>query len=93
MSMKSRVTHDTKSSKTDFYLPFRASWSRYPDAFTNLDERQHTERRRIVNSLYSMSNILHMEKSVDECIQMLLRKLGECASKGSVVDMSVWIQW
>ncbi|EOA88692.1 uncharacterized protein SETTUDRAFT_106678 [Exserohilum turcica Et28A] len=79
--------------KTDFYLPFRATWGRYPDAFTNLDERQHAERRRIVNYLYSMSNIVQLEEEVDKCIQLLVTKFTDCAIKGNVIDMSEWVQW
>ncbi|EUC39786.1 hypothetical protein COCMIDRAFT_110588 [Bipolaris oryzae ATCC 44560] len=80
-------------TKTDFYLPFRATWGRYPDAFTDLDERQHAERRRIVNSLYSMSKILKLEKKVDKCVQLLVAKFTDCAIKGSMVDLSEWVQW
>jgi len=88
-----RVVTDADVLQTDFYLPFRSTWSRYPDAFTNLDERQHAERRRIVNSLYSMSNIPRMEETVDKCVQMLVDKLSEGATNGSTLDMSIWVQW
>jgi len=88
-----RGVTDADVLQTDFYLPFRSTWSRYPDAFTNLDERQHAQRRRIVNALYSMSNVLQMEESVDKCVQMLVDKLSESATKGSTLDMSIWVQW
>ncbi|EUC31177.1 hypothetical protein COCCADRAFT_101960 [Bipolaris zeicola 26-R-13] len=80
-------------TKTDFYLPFRADWARYPDAFTNLDERQHSERRRIVNSVYSMSNIIQLEEDIDRCVQLLIAKFTDRAMKGSIIDMSEWVQW
>ncbi|KAI2477912.1 CypX Cytochrome P450 [Pyrenophora tritici-repentis] len=79
--------------KTDFYLPFRATWGKYPDAFTNLDERQHAERRRIVNQVYSMSNIIQLEDSVDKCVQMLMEKLAESATRTTAIDISQWFQW
>ncbi|KAK1914917.1 hypothetical protein P3342_010908 [Pyrenophora teres f. teres] len=79
--------------KTDFYLPFRATWGRYPDVFTNLDERQHAERRRIVNQVYSMSNIIQMEENMDKCVQMLMEKLAECATRTAAINISQWIQW
>ncbi|KAE8864792.1 hypothetical protein PTNB73_05680 [Pyrenophora teres f. teres] len=78
---------------TDFYLPFRATWGRYPDVFTNLDERQHAERRRIVNQVYSMSNIIQMEENMDKCVQMLMEKLAECATRTAAINISQWIQW
>ncbi|KAF2633131.1 cytochrome P450 [Macroventuria anomochaeta] len=80
-------------TKTDFYLPFRATWGRYPDAFTNLDERQHAERRRIVSSLYSLSNILQLEEGIDACIEMLVGRLKERAATNRAVDMAEWVQW
>ncbi|KAF3031644.1 hypothetical protein E8E12_000748 [Didymella heteroderae] len=79
--------------KTDFYLPFRASWGRYADAFTNLDERQHMERRRIVNKLYSMSNIVSLESGIDKCIEELTRKLNQCAHTEDCIDLASWVQW
>ncbi|RYO45162.1 hypothetical protein AA0116_g13383, partial [Alternaria tenuissima] len=67
-------------AKTDFYLPFRAAWGRYLDAFINLDERRHAKRRRIVSSLYSMSNIVKLESKIDRCVQTLVKKLDEYTS-------------
>lgn len=80
-------------NKTDFYLPFRAPWGRHPDAFTNLDERYHTERRRIVNAVYSMSNIVQLEESIDKCTVMLMEKLTGYATAGRSIDIAVWTQW
>lgn len=79
--------------QTDFYLPFRATFGRFPDAFTNLDERQHAERRRIVNSLYSMTNIVRMESSVYKCIDVLTVKLSDRAERNEAIDLSTWVQW
>ncbi|RAR15793.1 pisatin demethylase [Stemphylium lycopersici] len=91
-SAHSRFTKVT-SDLTDFYLPFRATWARYPDAFTNLDERQHAERRRIVNPLYSMSNVVQLEENIDKCLHVLIERFSERAAKGNVVDISEWAQW
>ncbi|KAE8871021.1 hypothetical protein PTNB29_01365 [Pyrenophora teres f. teres] len=78
---------------TDFYLPFRARWARYPDAFTNLDERQHAERRRIVSRLYSLSSVLQLEERVESCVEMLVERLSERAATEGAIDMAEWIQW
>ncbi|KAH7371279.1 cytochrome P450 [Pyrenochaeta sp. MPI-SDFR-AT-0127] len=80
-------------TKTDFYVPFRAAWGRYPDLFTNLDEKQHAQRRRIVNNVYSMSNIIQMEKRIDDCVEVIVQKFTECAAKGSAIDMAAWAKW
>ena len=61
--------------------------------FTNLDERQHAECRRIVNTLYFMSNIVRLESSIDKCIEVLTAKLSERAKKNEVIDLSTWLQW
>jgi hypothetical protein len=61
--------------------------------FTSLDERQHAERRRIVNLLYSMSNVIQLEDSVGKYLDVLVEKFTECADKGSSIDMLEWIQW
>ncbi|KAF3031966.1 hypothetical protein E8E11_001884 [Didymella keratinophila] len=80
-------------TKTDFYLPFRATWGRYPDAFTNLNERQHAERRKIISSSYSMTSIEKLEDKIDRCTQVLVKKFGECAENDASVDLSEWVQW
>lgn len=79
--------------QTDFYLPFRTRWARYPDLFTEQNERQHMMRRRIVNHAYSMSNIIQMEEGVDNCIDMFMRKFTECAAKSTTMDLADWSQW
>ena len=79
--------------QTDFYPLFRPSFARYPDLFTNLDERSHASRRKIVNNLYSMSNIARSEESIDNCTNILMEKLHETARKGDAIDVSKWVQW
>ena len=68
-------------------------WVRYPDLFTNLDERQHAERRRTVNSLYAISNIVKQEKHIDKCTDMLVEKFNKCASVGQAIELTTWVQW
>ncbi|RAR15515.1 pisatin demethylase [Stemphylium lycopersici] len=80
-------------AKIDFYLPFRAAWGRYLGAFISLDERRHAKRRRIVSSLYSMSNIVKLESKIDRCVQTLVKKLDECAKNDVSIDLSEWVQW
>ncbi|GAB7353809.1 hypothetical protein MBLNU459_g4187t1 [Dothideomycetes sp. NU459] len=49
--------------KTDFYPVWgNAVFSKYADNFSCVDERVHADRRRIVNSVYSLSNVLQSER-------------------------------
>ena len=50
------LIYGVKSSfrKTDFYDPFSPKHSSNGDLFTIRDEKLHTERRKIVNSIYNM---------------------------------------
>ncbi|CAN9187219.1 unnamed protein product [Alternaria alternata] len=80
-------------TKTDFYPTFRPSFARHPDLFTDLDEKSHARRRKIVNNLYSMSNIVRSEESIDNCTRTLMEKFHEISQKHDVIDMSTWLQW
>jgi hypothetical protein len=66
--------------------------AKYPDHFTSLDERLHASRRRIVNSLYSMTNIARAESGIDLCTDLLMSRMREYADTGEVVDISSWVQ-
>lgn len=46
------------------------------DHFSNRDDKSHTERRRVVNKLYSLSNVLKSEASIDRAIQLFLQRVG-----------------
>lgn len=46
------------------------------DHFSNRDDKSHTERRRVVNSLYSLSNVLKSEASIDRVIQLFMQRTG-----------------
>ncbi|PLB43463.1 cytochrome P450 monooxygenase [Aspergillus steynii IBT 23096] len=77
-------------TKTDFYLPFRSPFARYPDHFTATDEKSHASRRKIVNHIYSMTSILQAEKYVDLCTEVLLKRFGEMADQQAAVDLFQW---
>ncbi|KAL7778984.1 hypothetical protein CFE70_008487 [Pyrenophora teres f. teres 0-1] len=40
-----------------------------------------------------MSNIIQMEENMDKCVQMLMEKLAECATRTAAINISQWIQW
>jgi hypothetical protein len=69
------------------------SLSKYPSNFSNTDEKLHSERRRIVNNVYSMSTILSLEPYIDDCSRLFVRRMGEFADSGAVIDLGDWLQW
>lgn len=81
-------------SKTDFYIPWgNPSISKYPDNFSGTNEKLHSERRRIVNHIYSLSNVLQSEEYIDKCSKMFIQRFGEFADSGQQVDLGEWLQW
>lgn len=81
-------------SKTHFYPVWGSNnFSKYPDHFVNTDEKLHSSRRRIVNNVYSMSTILTLEPYIDDCGAMLIQRLDEFATSGTVVNLGQWLHW
>lgn len=81
-------------TKTDFYPPWGSNiFSKYPDHFRVTDEKVHTERRRIVNHVYSLSNVLQSEEYVNQCSLLFIQRIGEYADSGRVLDLGEWLQW
>lgn len=66
---------------------------KYPSTFAATDPRVHTARRKIVNHVYSMSNVARSEQGIDTCSQLFLGDMVEAAQKGEPVDMAVWCRW
>ncbi|KIY01582.1 uncharacterized protein Z520_03134 [Fonsecaea multimorphosa CBS 102226] len=70
-------------TKTDFYsVWWNKSFSKYPDHFSVTDEKLHAKRRRIVNHIYSLSNILQSEGYIDTCSRLFMERLEEFANSG-----------
>lgn len=80
--------------KTDFYPIWgNKTFSKYPDNFSGTDEQLHSERRRIVNHVYSLSNVLQFETFIDRCSELFMTRLGELADGVQVIDLGEWLQW
>lgn len=80
-------------SKSDFYPMFRPiGISDRPDTFTNIDEEDHSRRRKIVNPVYMMSSVLKNEGAIDESLNWFIRRIGEFADNGQVMDLGHWIE-
>jgi hypothetical protein len=81
-------------NKSDFYHIWDAgAFSKYPNAFAIVDEKLHHERRRIVNSVYNMSNVLTFETYIDDCNRLFIRRLAERTTPDEAVDLGDWLLW
>ncbi|KAH7126509.1 cytochrome P450 [Dactylonectria estremocensis] len=83
-----KVIYAVNSGFTKVIIEF----SRYPDSFTCLDERVHASRRKLVNNLYSMSNIVQAEEGIDSCTEMFMARMKEFATTGEIIDVAKWSQ-
>ncbi|KAF9892137.1 hypothetical protein FE257_002543 [Aspergillus nanangensis] len=61
------------------------------DSFSERNEAKHSERRRLVASLYTQGNVLKYEPCVDRLIDCFRGKMGELSESGEATDMSVWL--
>lgn len=81
-------------TKSEFYPPWgNKSFSKYEDNFSVVDEKMHGQRRRIVNNVYSLSSVLRCEPSMDECVDLFVTRLYQCAGNGKSTNLGEWLQW
>lgn len=79
--------------KTDFYPTWNNPvLNKFNDHFSQTDEKLHGQRRRIVNNVYSLSNILQSEEYIDRCSQLFTKRMAEYAKEKQVVDLGDWLQ-
>ncbi|KAL6719344.1 hypothetical protein ACLMJK_003583 [Lecanora helva] len=88
-----RTLYGTKTNftKTDYYDAWAPPNNGYVGHFPARDENVHTEHRRIVNNVYSMSSVLESENSIDVCTQLFCKTMSDFAKRKTVIDLSVWI--
>ena len=77
--------------QTDYYDAWAPPNNGYVGHFATRDEKAHSERRRIVNNVYSMSSVLESEKNIDSCTQVFCGNMRDFAEQKSVVDLGLWI--
>ncbi|KAF5866522.1 hypothetical protein ETB97_011407 [Aspergillus alliaceus] len=81
-------------NKSDFYHIWNVgSFSKYPNAFAIVDEKLHFERRRIVNSVYSMSTVLTLESYIDDCSRLFVERMTERTVPDQAIDLGDWFLW
>lgn len=79
--------------KSDFYSTFAINaFSKHPDLFSCTNERVHGQRRKIVNHVYSLTNVLRSEEYIDKCSHLFIERLGEFADSGQTLSLSEWAQ-
>lgn len=79
--------------KSDFYPTYRpVGISKRPDTFTNTDEADHTRHRKIVNPVYTMTSVMKNESAIDDCLNWFIKRVGEYADSGKVMDLGHWIE-
>lgn len=61
--------------------------------FSDINAKRHSENRRKVAALYSMTSILQYEWCTTECINKFVTKLTEMSSERQPVDMQLWLQY
>jgi hypothetical protein len=85
--------HGTEFVKSEWYDAFTF----HPDlSFANIfSERSvalHAAKRRKLASMYSMSSLVSYEKYVDECVEILYKRLEEFADQGNNIGLGHWLQ-
>ncbi|KAJ5360020.1 Cytochrome P450 E-class group I [Penicillium concentricum] len=61
--------------------------------FSTRDETYHRHQKRIVANAYSVSSLLELESSVDSCTEIFTSQLSKFATKGTPMDLGVWLQY
>ncbi|KAK4656761.1 hypothetical protein QC762_207060 [Podospora pseudocomata] len=83
----------TAFTKTEFYSAFSMPWSRFPEHFCNIDPKSHGERRKLVNHVYTMTNVGRYEPAIEECIELLYQCVKDASESGRPTDMALWLRY
>ncbi|KUJ19272.1 putative cytochrome P450 pisatin demethylase [Mollisia scopiformis] len=81
--------------KGAFYLILSVLWKgkAQMSLFSSRDQVYHRELKRKAGNMYSMTSLLEMEDSIDECTALFVKILGELADKGEAMDLGAWLQY
>lgn len=85
---------DAKGSfaKSEIYSMFEGRNGQFKNLLTIRDESQHSQRRRVLNSLYSHSGISKFEGAINDKTTELMNQLAVFSSTGATFDISQWLQ-
>jgi hypothetical protein len=80
-------------TKTDFYSAWEVkNISKQQTTFTQQDERLHSDYRKIVHPVYTLSNVLKSEAYISKVNALFIKRLGEFADHKETIDLGTWIQ-
>jgi hypothetical protein len=80
-------------SKTDFYSVWGGgNISEQLDTFAETNEKVHSNYRRIVNPVYTLSNVLKSEGYINKVSALFIQRLGEHADRREDINLGVWLQ-
>ena len=92
-AIKSIYRNQEAFDKTDFYTVWNSqNFSKHKDMFTVISDKAHGERRRIINHVYTLSNVLKSEQYIDKCSQLFLQRLAEYGDGATPFDLGKWLQ-
>jgi hypothetical protein len=72
--------------------PNSLTTARHGDSFSQLDEKKHSFRRKMINHIFRMPSILESEAYIDNVTQAFLERMSEFADSRAVVNMGEWLQ-
>jgi hypothetical protein len=85
--------HTRPLTKTDFYSVWGGGTiSEQLDQFAEPDERVHSNYRRVVNPVYTLSNVLKSEGYINKVSALFIQRLGEHADRKETIDLGTWLQ-
>ncbi|OOF96477.1 hypothetical protein ASPCADRAFT_144945 [Aspergillus carbonarius ITEM 5010] len=92
-ALKSIYAHGSRLIKSEWY----EAWNFSPDPndhklFSVRNIAHHSDARRKVASMYSMSAVVSYEPYVDDCIRRFCAQLDSFVKTGSMVDLGHWLQ-
>jgi hypothetical protein len=80
-------------SKTDFYAVWGGGTiSEQLDTFSETNEKTHSNYRRIVNPVYTLSNVLKSEHYINKVSALFIKRLGEHADRDEPINLGTWLQ-
>lgn len=85
--------HGKPWAKGAFYDSFRPHIAgARTDGFSERDDTQNAERRRLIAALYTQGNLLSYEPRVDRIIAQFRRRMGLLADTHEPTEMSLWME-
>jgi hypothetical protein len=80
-------------TKTDFYSVWGGgNISEQLDTFAQTNEKVHSNYRRIVNPVYTLSNVLKSEHHINKVSMLFMKRLGEHADRKEDINLGTWMQ-